>query len=115
MFLPRPIPDALAELIAARLRVLGQPLRVRLIDRLDRAGEASVQAIANEVGVTAYNASQQLGVLRQAGLVKRRQHGRRALYRVSDPTAVIVYEQAARGLAEQARGLEQRMHNEPGG
>jgi hypothetical protein len=65
MSLPRPIPDALAELIAYRLRVLGQPVRIQLLDHLERDGEASVRALADEVGITPYNASQQLGVLRQ--------------------------------------------------
>ena len=36
-----------------RLRVLGQPLRIRLIDRLDRRGEVTVSALAEELGVTA--------------------------------------------------------------
>lgn len=113
MILPRPIPDALAELIAHRLRVLGQPVRIRLVDRLDAAGEASVQALADDLGLTAYNASQQLGVLREAGLVQRRQSGRHALYRVAYPTALSVYEQVAEELADQMRALERRMRARP--
>lgn len=41
MVLPRPVPAPLVELIAQRLRVLGQPVRIRLIDergRRERAG-----------------------------------------------------------------------------
>lgn len=35
----RPIPDPLVELVARRLWILGQPVRVRLVDRLERLGE----------------------------------------------------------------------------
>ncbi|MEZ5123635.1 MAG: hypothetical protein R2736_19030 [Solirubrobacterales bacterium] len=40
--LPRPLPPELAELIAARLRAIGDPIRLRLLDAL-RNGERSVQ------------------------------------------------------------------------
>ncbi len=32
--LPDPIPDPLVELLAGRLRVIGEPTRIRLLDRL---------------------------------------------------------------------------------
>jgi hypothetical protein len=32
--LPQPLPDDLAELITRRFRVLGEPSRIKLIDRL---------------------------------------------------------------------------------
>lgn len=63
-------------LIASRLRVLGQPLRVRLIDHLDRSGEAHVQALADELAATQQNTSKHLGALWRAGVVTRRQEGR---------------------------------------
>lgn len=49
MPLPRPIPDPLVELIARRLQVVGQPQRIRLLDRLDREGVASVGQLAAEL------------------------------------------------------------------
>lgn len=114
MPLARPIPAPLIELIAQRLQVLGQPLRIRLVERLDRAGEASVRALADELGVTPYNASQHLGVLRQAGVVTRRQRGRQALYRLADSSAVPVYELVAERLGERASSLERGMGGSPG-
>ena len=42
MALPHPLPDELVELIARRFRVIGEPMRIRLLDRL-REGEASVE------------------------------------------------------------------------
>lgn len=56
---PRPVAVTAAEAIAERLRVLAQPVRVRLIDALDRNGEMSVEALAEALGVSLHNVSQQ--------------------------------------------------------
>ena len=69
--LPHPIPDSLAELIAQRFRVLGEPTRIRILDRL-REGEASVQDLTESLGSSQQNVSKHLGVLAQAGIVGRR-------------------------------------------
>lgn len=94
----------MADAIADKLRVLGQPVRVRLIDELDREGELSVGALAQALGETLHNVSQHLAVLRSAGAVTRRQQGREVFYRLSDPAAMLVYEEVAAGLqAESVR------------
>jgi DNA-binding transcriptional ArsR family regulator len=49
MKLPTPIPLELAELIAARLRVIGDANRVRILDLL-RDGELSVAQITEQLG-----------------------------------------------------------------
>jgi len=41
MAIPRPLPDDLIEVIARRLRVIGEPMRIKLLDRL-RDGELTV-------------------------------------------------------------------------
>ena len=41
MALPHPLPDDLVELIARRFRVIGEPMRIKLLDQL-REGEATV-------------------------------------------------------------------------
>ena len=74
MDLPTPIPMELAELIAARLRVIGDPNRIRILDQL-REGELSVAQITERLGTSQQNASKHLGVLLQAGVVARRRHG----------------------------------------
>jgi DNA-binding transcriptional ArsR family regulator len=83
MPLPHPLPDELAEIIARRFRLLGEPMRIKLLDRL-RAGEASVQALADAVGTTQQNVSKHLGVLAEAGIVARRKEGNFVFYRVDD-------------------------------
>ena len=75
MELPSPIPMELAEMIAARLRVIGDPTRIRILDQL-RGGELSVAQITERLGTSQQNASKHLGVLLQAGIVARRRRGR---------------------------------------
>jgi len=83
MALPHPLPDELAELIARRFKLLGEPMRIKLLDRL-RSGEASVQELAAAVGTTQQNVSKHLGVLAEAGILGRRKQGNFVYYRVVD-------------------------------
>jgi DNA-binding transcriptional ArsR family regulator len=83
MSLPQPLTDDAAELIAERFRLLSEPMRVRLIDRL-REGEASVHELAEPLGTTPQNVSKHLGVLARGGVVGRRKDGNFVYYRVVD-------------------------------
>lgn len=107
--LTRPVPVALAELIARRLVVLGDPVRVRLLDHLDLEGEMPVGVLAAVVGVSRYHASQQLAVLRSAGVVRRRRKGRLACYSVVDRAPLEVFERVAVSLEAQIEGLRGRL------
>jgi len=97
--LPRPIPDLLVRLLAAWLQVLAQPVRIRIIDVLDRQGETSVSDLAEAIAETPYNTSQDLSVLLRAGVVRRRRCGRAVLYRLTDRAPLRIYELAAAMLA----------------
>ena len=81
--LPHPLPDELVELIARRFRVIGEPMRIKLLDRL-RSGEATVLALTAETGASQQNVSKHLGVLHDAGIVARRKEGTQVFYRVAD-------------------------------
>jgi DNA-binding transcriptional ArsR family regulator len=81
--LPHPLPEALVELIARRFRVIGEPMRIRLLDHL-RAGEASVQEITEAMGASQQNVSKHLSVLREAGIVTRRKERTQVFYSVMD-------------------------------
>ena len=83
MPLSHPLPDELVSLIARRFRVLAEPTRIRLLDRL-RTGEATVQELTAAIGSTQQNVSKHLGVLTDAGIVDRRRHGNFVFYRVID-------------------------------
>ena len=46
--LPHPLPEPLVELIARRFRVIGEPMRIHILDHL-RGGEASVQELTDSL------------------------------------------------------------------
>lgn len=81
--LPRPLPDELVELIARRFRVIGEPMRIKLLDHL-RTGEATVLTLTAATGASQQNVSKHLGVLYEAGIVGRRKEGTQVFYRVAD-------------------------------
>ena len=81
--LPHPLPDALVDLIARRFRVIGEPMRIKLLDCL-RTGEATVQELTNATRASQQNVSKHLGVLHEAGIVSRRKVGNQVFYRVVD-------------------------------
>ncbi len=81
--LPHPLPDELVELVARRFRVIGEPMRIKLLDRL-RNGEATVQELTKAVAASQQNVSKHLSVLHDAGIVARRKEGTQVFYRVVD-------------------------------
>ncbi len=81
--LPHPLPAPLADLIARRFRVIGEPMRIRLLDHL-RNGEATVQELTRAMAASQQNVSKHLAVLREAGIVARRKEGTQVWYRVVD-------------------------------
>lgn len=96
----RPGLVAAALAVHQRLRAIGQPLRVLLVIALDRRGEASVSELADEAGLSRFEASQHLAVLRDSGVVVRRKDGRRQLYRLADAgQALRIYEEVVGDLA----------------
>ncbi len=104
--LPHPLPDDLADLIARRFRALGDPLRVRLLDLL-RDGEATVNALADEVGAGQQNVSKHLAVLAEAGMVARRKKGTHVHYRIADAGVLALCEQVCGSVQAQLAALAQ--------
>lgn len=100
MILPAPMPDPLVELIAQRFRVLGEPMRIRLLDRL-RQGEASVNELTVVTGASQQNVSKHLGVLLAAGVVSRRKDGTHAVYTIADQSVFELCENVCGGLQRQ--------------
>jgi DNA-binding transcriptional ArsR family regulator len=85
MTLAHPLPEPIVELVARHFRVLGEPLRIRLLERL-RDGEATVGELVEFAGTTQQNVSKHLGVLLQAGIVARRKVGTASYYSIVDET-----------------------------
>ena len=106
MNLPQPLPDPLIELIARRFRVIGEPMRIKLLDRL-RTGEASVQELAETTGSTQQNVSKHLGVLHQAGIVARRKQGNFSYYAIADQGVFALCENVCGSLEAQLESLRE--------
>jgi DNA-binding transcriptional ArsR family regulator len=100
--LPSPLPLPLVELIARRFRVIGEPVRIRLLDRL-RGGEASVNELTSALGASQQNVSKHLAVLLDADIVARRRDGNRVLYSIADES---IFELCAQVCGSVQRQLE---------
>jgi DNA-binding transcriptional ArsR family regulator len=77
-------PEAL-ELVAARFKVMSEPLRLRILHEL-QGGEMSVMEITEAVESSQPNVSKHLKVLQDAGLVTRRQEGNTVYCSIADET-----------------------------
>lgn len=80
--------------VAAWLRVIAEPTRIRLMEILN-AGSASVQGLAAQVGMSHQNTSIHLRVLHQAGILKRRKVKRHTYYELADWSGWWMVEQVA--------------------
>ncbi|RYC31287.1 ArsR family transcriptional regulator [Lichenibacterium minor] len=82
---------------AERLRALANPARLRIALRL-LDGECAVGAIEAELGMRQPALSQQLAVLREAGLIASRRDARAVIYALSEPDGAALVRGLAAGL-----------------
>jgi DNA-binding transcriptional ArsR family regulator len=91
-------------------RTLGHPARIRVLEIL-QGGERPVNELIPEVGIEASHLSQQLGVMRRAGIIQSRKVGSNVYYSVGDPKLFELLDVAKRiitsSLAESQLLLEQ--------
>jgi DNA-binding transcriptional ArsR family regulator len=73
------------DLVAERFRLLGDPLRLRLLQTL-ADGEHSVAELVQTTSTTQANVSKHLQLLLRAGLVRRRKEGLHSFYSIADPS-----------------------------
>jgi DNA-binding transcriptional ArsR family regulator len=106
MELPHPLPLDLVELIARRFRVLGEPMRIRLLDRL-RDGEATVGELSGALQASQQNISKHLAVLSDAGVLGRRKEGNHVYYRIADEGVFALCEDVCGSVQQQLRDLNQ--------
>jgi len=87
-----PLYQAKAELF----RTLGHPVRIRVLELL-QDGPRPVRELLEEIEVESSNLSQQLAVLRRAGLVVSSRDGSTVLYTLSTPDVAELL-RSARGI-----------------
>src|SRR6202158_5920451 len=92
------------ELVAARFRAMGEPLRLRLLQELE-GGERSVSALAESVESTQPNVSKHLKIIQDAGLVKRRQQGTMVYYSIADAMVLELCDMIGSRLRDRLEAL----------
>jgi DNA-binding transcriptional ArsR family regulator len=99
--------DKALEMVAERFRVLGDPLRLRLLNALGD-GERSVTKLVEETGASQANVSKHLAVLLQAGLIGRRKEGLFVYYACTDPNVFQICDVVCGSLRDRlARDLSE--------
>ena len=93
----------ISEIKADLFRALGHPARIRILEVLAE-GERSVGDMAPLVGIESSHLSQQLAVLRRAGLVSTRKEGSSVYYAIRDPATVELLAVAKRILINSLSG-----------
>lgn len=77
---------------------LSDPVRFAIVERLLNEGELSAGELGNSFDISAPAVSQHLGVLREAGIVKRRARAQQRLYSIEPAGLMAVVD-----WADQAR------------
>ena len=108
MAIDHPLPEPLIELIAERFRVMGEPMRIKLLDRL-RDSPATVRELTAAMGSTQPNVSKHLGVLHMAGIVSREKDGNFVRYAIADDSVFALCETVCGGLHRHLDGLNRTL------
>ena len=97
--------EPLVELVAERFRVLGEPMRIRLLNEL-RDTDLTVGELRELTGASQQNISKHLGILHQAGMVARKREGNQARYSIADPGVFELCELVCGGVQRQRDALD---------
>jgi DNA-binding transcriptional ArsR family regulator len=108
MPVPHPLPEPLVEAVARRFRVLGEPLRIKLLDTL-RDGPMTVGELTVQLGASQQNVSRHLGVLHEAGLVSRAKDGTFVHYAIADPGVFALCDQVCGDVRRRAHELDRAL------
>jgi ArsR family transcriptional regulator len=87
-------------------RMLGHPVRIRVLELLCD-GPMPVRELLAEIEVEASNLSQQLAVLRRAGIVTATRQGSTMVYALAGPDVSDLLQAARRILTELITGREE--------
>ncbi len=80
------LPRELLHEVAGRFRLLGEPVRLEILNLLHVHGEMNVQEIIDATGQQQANVSKHLKLLAEADMVSRRKEGLFVYYSVADPS-----------------------------
>jgi len=95
----KPLNDKTLEMVAERFRLLGDPLRLRLLQTLE-GGERSVADLVTATGASQANVSKHLQLMLRGGVVQRRREGLFVYYSVRDPRVFQLCDVVCGSLAD---------------
>jgi len=87
-------PPTPQELKAELFHVLGNPLRLRILEMLRAGGSLTVGEVQQRLGITTSNVSQHLGLMRRMGIVRTRREGTSIWYSVADTRLYVLLDTA---------------------
>ena len=96
---PTPLSNQHLEQIAALFKVLGEPMRLRILQTICDAPR-HVGEIVELTGATQANVSKHLSLLLQAGVLQRRKDGQRVFYGIRNTLAPRLCEIVCSSLLE---------------
>lgn len=82
-------PEAVGQ-AAEMLRTLAHPMRLRIVDALNAAGELPVGAIAEYLDIAQASTSQHLNHMRRVGLVQADRRGKEVWYSLADSRPIAL-------------------------
>lgn len=80
----------LLERMAGALKILAHAHRLKLVEILQREGEAPVHVLMERMKLPQATISQHLNQMRRAGLVQARRRGKEVWYSIADPSALTI-------------------------
>ncbi len=80
----------LLERMAGALKILAHVHRLKLVEILQREGEAPVHVLMERIGLPQATISQHLNQMRRAGLVRALRRGKEVWYSIADPSALTI-------------------------
>lgn len=92
--------DPTLDRIAQRFRLLGDPVRLKLLHAL-REGERTVTALVESTGAGQANVSKHLALMLREGVVARRKQGLHVYYAVTDAHVFELCDVVCGGLNQQ--------------
>ncbi|WP_096867683.1 ArsR/SmtB family transcription factor [Mycolicibacter icosiumassiliensis] len=91
------MPNSLHQVKAEFFKTLGHPARIRILELLAER-DHTVGELLPEIGLEASNLSQQLGVLRRAGVVTATKDGNAVVYSIASPVITELLAVARKAL-----------------
>lgn len=94
---------AALEMVAARFRVLAEPVRLRILQALEANGEMTIGDLTEALGLSQPNVSKHVKILIEAGLVARRQEGNAVFCTICDESVFELCDAVCSSLLERLR------------